>query len=253
MRTLIAVGLAITMIFAVVGLSACNTDLTLEQQADALGQQVYAALNGGNPTDAKIDALLEELAELRVEVIRLQGDNAALLERIDGYKAQLEALRNRGNLVERDWGYSECKRFALSIAVEETTLPQGEDFVVNVQLRNTSDEDHEITYDKLFLPYILDWCFFGGHLRLPPWALRSRVIEANSVFCRNISTDPFGDLYFDCNEWLVGGVLGRGEFGEVLAQGTHDLTFRVAFSFPVEQHNHSIVEFKSNTVVLTVT
>ena len=98
MRMLIAVGIAITMLFAIVALSACNTDPTLLQQTDSLGQQVYAAQNGGNPTIAEIDALLAELEELRVEVIRLEGENAALLARIDGYKAQLNELRNGGNV-----------------------------------------------------------------------------------------------------------------------------------------------------------
>ena len=100
MRMLITVGIVVTLLFAMVALSACNTDLTLDQQADALGQQINALQNGGNPTVENIDTLLAELAELRAEVIRLQGENTALLARIDGYKAQLEALRLKLNPID---------------------------------------------------------------------------------------------------------------------------------------------------------
>ena len=46
--------------------------------------------------------------------------------------------------------------FVLTISVEETNLPQGEDFVVNVELKNNSREDQTIGVDVLFWSHIPD-------------------------------------------------------------------------------------------------
>ena len=87
---------AILLVFSLVGLAGCNNGpngLSILQQADNLGQQVYAATNGENTSMSEIDALLLELAQLRAEVERLQGENKALLERIDDYKTKLTNFR----------------------------------------------------------------------------------------------------------------------------------------------------------------
>jgi len=53
------------------------------------------------------------------------------------------------NPVEREWGFSACGRFALSIYVQETTLPHGQDFLVNIVLKNISDYDVSMFFNEL--------------------------------------------------------------------------------------------------------
>ena len=101
-RKIIVLAIAVTMVFAVAVLGGCGVtpELTLQQQADAIGAQVFYWQNGGNPTLDDIDALLTQLAELRAEVERLHGGNEALLARISGYEARLKSLRNKGMPVD---------------------------------------------------------------------------------------------------------------------------------------------------------
>ena len=59
---------------------------------------------------------------------------------------------NQGNI---GTGYSECGRFSLEIFVEETTLPKGENFIVNIVFRNLTDKDMRIMGGgNLFFPHI---------------------------------------------------------------------------------------------------
>ena len=103
--------------------------------------------------------------------------------------------------------------FILTISVENTTVQQGEDIRVNVELRNNSGEDHEIAYMFLFVPYI------PGVLRFPapsprPWP-GIMLLENNGVFSR----------YSHPRAW----------FGWPLPQGVHQLTVSSFFYLGWEQ------------------
>jgi hypothetical protein len=84
--------------------------------------------------------------------------------------------------------------FELTISVAETTLPQGENFRVTVELTNNSGEDHEIAYSFLFIPRVS-----GGNRPpfTPPWPPpRPNVysFENGSTISGTISLDWDYDL-----------------------------------------------------------
>lgn len=58
--------------------------------------------------------------------------------------------------------------FVLTISADEPTLPLGQGFKVNVELKNNSGKDHEIAMFLLFHPRISGehWIF---DIALPPW------------------------------------------------------------------------------------
>jgi len=147
--------------------------------------------------------------------------------------------------VEREWGYSECGRFALSIWVEETTLPQGEDFAVNVKMKNISDEDYMISYgthwsaissNGLFLPQIENWCFFMGSNANPPIVNhpnRFHLFKSGAVFYFYDQSKELGmaDFFGDVNDWYIGGYSFIGlPLPNALSLGIHNLTFMAIFS-----------------------
>ena len=126
----------------------------------------------------------------------------------------------------------------LTISAEETTLRRGENFVVNVELKNNSEEDYVIFYDSLFDPFIPNW-----HLRdewslpFPPWNAfnMSSPFEAGSIL-QNIRT------------WGHSG--GPWIFGTTLARGTHELRFSARFR--LNQRSGLLIEVWSNPIILTV-
>ena len=130
--------------------------------------------------------------------------------------------------------------FVLTISAEETSLPQGEDFRVNVELRNDSGEDVEIVYSILFWPRIPGWEPFGG-IAIDPPEPQTRLFEAGSVI-RNV--DVWGN---EGEGWLL---------GSDLEQGTHELTFRASFSLISVGDNGEFIEQQisivSPAILLTV-
>ena len=134
---------------------------------------------------------------------------------------------------------SDAEDFVLIISVEETSLPQGENFKVNVELKNNSGEGHEIIHTFLFWPFIPGWDLLrddGGGIVIDPPQPRSRFFDANSTI-RNIGT--WGD---ETEGWHI---------GFTLEPGTHELSFRAAFSLKLEE-GYQHIEVWSNTIMLTV-
>jgi len=134
--------------------------------------------------------------------------------------------------------------FVLTISTEEATLPQGEGFKVNVELKNTSGDDLEILHSFLFWPHIPNWHFLSDDMRgisIDPPEPRIRHLEASGVL-RNI------ELMGNCSNepWLV---------GVTLEPGTHELRFRASFNIYFGQDStlaYQPVEVWSNTIILTV-
>ncbi|MCL2577574.1 MAG: InlB B-repeat-containing protein [Defluviitaleaceae bacterium] len=133
--------------------------------------------------------------------------------------------------------------FVLTISVEETTLRQGENFTVNVELKNISDEDIEIYHGPwLFIPSIPNWNA-SAELLTPRSSSHTRLMEPGSIL-KNMN-------YFQGDEsapWLI---------GHTLEPGTHELRFRAEFGLlkigdtaqPGVVHQE---EVWSNTITLTV-
>jgi hypothetical protein len=135
--------------------------------------------------------------------------------------------------------------FELIISVEETTVAYGEDFVVNVELKNNSGKDCEIFFDYLFWPSILNWDIFTEqNIVGPPWLQYSSSMsfEAGSVL-RNIETWGFES--------------GPRFLGASLTPGTHELKFEALFALKsrhVDTCHESLQEITvfSNTIELEV-
>lgn len=128
--------------------------------------------------------------------------------------------------------------FVLTIAVEDTTIRQGENFTVNVEMKNNSQADCEISYSFLFWPRIPGWYWqpFGDVAIDPPFFQRN--FEANSVL-RNIHP-------------LSGEDQGPFLFGEDLEPGTYELKFSASFWLNWEQENEQEFRILSNPVMITV-
>ena len=128
--------------------------------------------------------------------------------------------------------------FVLTIAVEDTTIRQGENFTVNVEMKNNSQADCEISYSFLFWPRIPGWYWqpFGDVAIDPPFFQRN--FEANSVL-RNIHP-------------LSGEDQGPFLFGEDLEPGTYELKFSASFWLNWQQDNQQEFRILSNPVMITV-
>ena len=135
-----------------------------------------------------------------------------------------------------DLGYMN-KPFVITVSVEETTLPKGETFIVDVELRNNSEKDYNLYYTVpfFFVPFIPDWDYFGGIVIDPPKP-RSKLFEAYSVInWRLVLRNP-----------LISGVF--------LEIGEHELIVRAMFSLNSGQDNpeRQHITLWSEPVKLTV-
>ena len=128
----------------------------------------------------------------------------------------------------------DATRFVVTVTVEETSLPQGEPFIVNIELRNNSGEDHEIRYfyGRLFRPIIQDWWPLPVHPEI-----RSRFFEANNVI-RNARSG--GD---ESRSWSI--------FPN-LEPGTHELKVGAGFWLNFGQENEQFITVWSDPIMLTV-
>ena len=125
-------------------------------------------------------------------------------------------------------GAPHARHFAFSISVEETTLPQGQSFIVDLELRNRSRHDIEIAVFVVWaFPHIPGWRYPVQIFEMPqhPYMM---LIDAGDTLQR---------------QWGL---------GSNLVVGSHGLRFRTRFNVNWGQHNNRHIEIWSNTVVLTV-
>lgn len=129
--------------------------------------------------------------------------------------------------------------FALTIAVEDTTVRQGENFAVHVEMKNNSGEDCEIACSYLFWPQISGWRWrpFGDVEALELPYPQTRRFAAGGLL-RNIG--------------LSGEEGGPFRFGEDLAPGTYELKFSASFWLNWQQDNQQEFRILSNPVMITV-
>ena len=134
----------------------------------------------------------------------------------------------------------EHRDFILTISVEETTVMHGEDFVVNLRLKNQSGEDVEIgIWGSLFIPSIPNWEPWGDDAEIPPFPTFVLIKNGESFQVTNWILSP----YYPYLE------KGNHEIGK----GNHELKFRAFFYMDwVDHQNYQTIEIWSNTVILTV-
>jgi len=127
--------------------------------------------------------------------------------------------------------------FELIISVEEATLPQGENFAVNVELKNNSYENLEITHGFLFWPNIPNWHIFSD------MGVEIDIIEQQRLF-------ESGSILQNVGMW--GEIGDAWRFGSTLEVGTHELRFRALFYLNWGNDNQQQIEILSNVIIITV-
>jgi hypothetical protein len=139
-------------------------------------------------------------------------------------------------------GDTRADDFELTISVKEATLPQGEDFWLQTELKNISGNGHEVVYLYLFHPRIPEWVPFRAGRNYRRYV--SDFFEANSIVRinevqRGLWENPWGD---DERGW---------RFGSNLEPGTHEL--RVEAIFRLQDEPEYQINIMSDPILLTVT
>ena len=213
-------GIIVVLVFGAFVLVGCSP--SLQQQTDTLSQQVYVLRNEtDNPTLAQINVLLTEAEALQERAERLDSDNVALL-------AQIEELRNE---LEEMWNERTNIDFILTISVVNATLPQGQDFVVDVEFKNNSGQDVIFGFFiSDFIPRIAGWDF---------WCEIGVVAYEMPQFPTLIDFEKDSTIFIE------------RQFGRSLDAGSHKLRFQT-MGFVRVKGQGRLLNVWSNTVVLTV-
>jgi len=189
-KKIIVLGILLAMTFS---LSSCTFDNLAAYRAAARATLVtYAESKGQENYTPENWTLIQGHVATGVEVINNATDKVGVRSARDAAKHQIGIVPRRDSKMEREWGYSECGDFALSISVEQTTLQQGENFVVNIELRNLSGNELEIARYFLFYPSIpsVSWIID----RVPPPLPTFEVFEkAGSIF-QTLNLDSYYEL-----------------------------------------------------------
>ena len=154
-----------------------------------------------------------------------------------GVDSALAAAKDEIGLTKK-----ENRDFVLTISVEETTITRGEFFIVDVELKNNSGGDHEITFAPLFCPHIPQWAPTPGRGIAVPAGdplpePQTKLFEANSII-RNLNT--WG---VECDGWYL---------GNDLITGMYELRFSAAFYLNWDKDDQQRIEVWSNPVMITV-
>jgi hypothetical protein len=193
---------------------------------------------------------------LGLALLLLAGLSTVACENKDGENKDGENNLNSSQTNTENGGEENVGDFSLKISVVKTTLPRGENFVVDVRFENKSDMDVKISYyDSPFSPLIPNWQF-------PAWWYfdPSDLWDDDGKRIPNVLTIESNGHYRET--WYIGGLReGAGwedgtrpedadEF--VLTRGTHELNFRCWYSTDLGSENPQKIEILSNTVKLTV-
>ncbi|MCL2591807.1 MAG: hypothetical protein FWD82_00450 [Defluviitaleaceae bacterium] len=251
----------------------------LEAQNEVLQGIIDDLQSGAVYNEAQIELLQEQIGALQDFVEELieqineliesaDYTNANLLELIQALQRQVEGLQERIKELEiqllkagREWGYSECGRFAMSILVKENTRSFGENFTVEAKLVNLSNVAVEISFyashSAPFHPKIYNWddqawawwywLTFG---RIPI----SKTIESGKYLRKN--WDNIGGRFVGDTTELSNEIINQirqEEHRIILFLGTHELIMRTIFTLNFGQENQELILFYSNAVELTVT
>jgi len=128
--------------------------------------------------------------------------------------------------------------FILTISAEETTISQGENFKVIVELKNNSGKDQKIAHNFLFWPSIPDWHLFDD------WGVAIEMPECQIImFEKGSILQNIGVWGYEVEAWI---------FGAALEPGMHELKFIAVFYLNWGQEDQMRIEVHSNPIILTV-
>lgn len=241
MRTLIAVGIVITMLLAPAGLTACSSTIE-EYRAMAIEElETYAASRGqSNFTEANW-SLVQNHAAYGIAAIEAAQTKSAIHTARDAAKAAIRAVEREEVTLED---------FELAIMVDEDTLTYEQlyyrSFWVYVELKNNTGRDLEIIVSRLFWPSISNW--MPDSIDMP---IAETITFPNNSIIRREPVLQSGEMSLSARFEL--GATGYGEESERLPRGTHDLRFAATFYIVGEQGSENQrVTITSNTIELTV-
>ena len=133
----------------------------------------------------------------------------------------------------------EGRDFKLTISVEETTIMHGEDFVVDIRLKNQSGEDVVLYYTwSPFIAHIEGWL----DISFPIGGSLNRVILKNGEFfheTRRLHSRGYGEQLDD-------------GWPRLLPKGNHELRVYAFSPFADTLFPNQCTLIWSNTVILTV-
>ena len=161
--------------------------------------------------------------------------------------------------VESKWDFrSECGTFALFISVKETVLPRGDNFVVDVWLRNMSEEDVVISFGNSPTWPRTFWSF-SSHLIswTPSWGFPIRCYFprlTDREFLTLAGHEYFHQTWNNIGGRFVGDWWDDPPNQEEgwLPIGPHQLRFRAQFIMNEGSDNQQTIIIWSNTVEITV-
>jgi len=260
-KKLLALGVAFVMLFSVAAFAGANCELPNGNDpcAELVVHREAAVVELGEFVNSLDEhdfceanwTRIEDYFEGGVAGINAAADKAGVNYALAGAKARIGDVEEMSIMESREWGFSECGRFALRISVIKATLSWGENFVVNVQLKNQSDVDVEIGFLSTPVdPRIPHWTFpFSWYFPLlgKPPSPRLLTIKSNEIYH---DTSPAGGT------WLIGGH-HSGErrpqdYERLLPKGNHELRFIAMFSLNTGTDSHKSITFWSNTIYLAV-
>lgn len=198
----------VAMLLATMGLAACELSptststtgsSTIEEYrlAAITDLESHAAERGESNFSADNWAVIQGHVATGIAAINDAVDKVGVAVARDSAKASINSVP----LIEyddlREWGYSECGRFALSILVNETTRPLGSSFRGSIEFRNISGEDQEV-YQFFFWPAIIEtqwerwYCYVTDELYWEGYVMVDRVHPEFPFFTVIKSNARFG-------------------------------------------------------------
>ncbi|MCL2061634.1 MAG: hypothetical protein FWH03_03310 [Firmicutes bacterium] len=224
-KRFIGIVVAAVMLLGIFALASCEVGLNSYKESARAEIQSYADAKMEEHTYSAegLAAIAQAVTDGKAEIEGAQ-DKLAVTAAINKAKKEIHMVNYEG----RD--------FLLTISVENTTIKKGEDFKVDVELKNQSGSDLEIFATWFFLPNIPNWSLFKSDVEYDP-PLFTSLFENDSI----ISNIGF---------W--GNEVDYWEFGNDLKKGTHELRFVAKFGFTSTQGNWQSVEVFSNAIILTV-
>lgn len=208
------------MLFGVLVLTGCTESLVMYKSAKIIELQNYGDAKGEeNYTIENWKRLQQVVTEGKATI-----ENSTTKAHVD---TTFEKAKTAIDTIEQ--------MFVLTISVNKTTLAQGENFRVNVELKNNSEQEVEIGFNLGFIAHIPNFKDFfdpsNPSIEMPE--PQTILIEKDNVM-QNIgfwgTQEPDGIL-----------ITNR------LNQGRHELSFHFTFSY-----GGKTIRVWSNKIVLTV-
>lgn len=224
-KKLINLMVILVMMLCFYVLTGCDSINLSDYKATKITElQAYADAKGVNNYKAENWLILQQAVTEGKQAVESATTKPHVDTAVETAKTAIDAVEE-----------GEMRDFVMTISVNKTTLAQGENFRVNVGLKNNSEKDFEIIFNYGFIAHVPNFIDFfdpsnpAGEMPEP----QTILFEKNSVL-QNIG-------FWGTQE--PDGILITNQ----LNQGRHELSFHFTFSFAGQS-----IRVWSNKIVLTV-